>query len=197
MTRTQFQPGPERDHYHDGLGVDSTNAGSGVTVDNGTDPPAAVTTLVAPGADVSTPGQADLAGVLQFRRIGPFAVAFDDDVAFPGKLLAEVAADETVILAWMTPKATLDGNAGPFNVDIVLHSPNDNYSLAVYLGGGNEEVEMQAERPVGTGPSSTIIHRVVTAGVACELRCALYDGNNDPLIAGEVYVNALIATPAS
>lgn len=46
----------------------------GVTVDNGSDPPAAVTTLVAAGADVSTPGTATL---LNMRLLGPFPVAFN------------------------------------------------------------------------------------------------------------------------
>ena len=43
--------------------VDSGGSG-GVTVDNGSDPPAAVTRLVAPGADVSMPGTATLTQIV-------------------------------------------------------------------------------------------------------------------------------------
>lgn len=52
MARTRLQKGPATDHYHVALGVDQT-PGGGVTVDNQTDPPAEVTTLIAPGATIS------------------------------------------------------------------------------------------------------------------------------------------------
>jgi hypothetical protein len=39
-----------------------TSGGGGLTVDNQSDPPAEVTTLIAPGADLSTPGEAELVG---------------------------------------------------------------------------------------------------------------------------------------
>lgn len=70
---------------------DPDSGSAGVLVDNGTDPPAAVTTLVAPGADVSVPGEATLEpvvhaavlyGAITFSSGNPvqgWAVDFDTD----------------------------------------------------------------------------------------------------------------------
>lgn len=51
MVRTRFQPGPAQDHYHDTLGVTEAVGGS-LTVGDGINPPAVVTTIVASGAVV-------------------------------------------------------------------------------------------------------------------------------------------------
>lgn len=47
MTRSRYQAGPATDHYHVALGPDQTAGDGSVLIDNGTDDPAAVTTLVA------------------------------------------------------------------------------------------------------------------------------------------------------
>jgi hypothetical protein len=61
-----------------GASAIDAGGGGGVTVDNQSDPPAAVTTLIASGADVSTPGEATLpVGVQQVRLLGPYEFSFD------------------------------------------------------------------------------------------------------------------------
>jgi hypothetical protein len=62
--------------------------GGGVTIDNQSDPPASVTTLVAPGATISG-SEADLSGVLRVRQLGPFRITS----ATAGTVGGGVAAD--------------------------------------------------------------------------------------------------------
>jgi hypothetical protein len=66
-----------------GLVADLEGGGSGVTVDNGTDPPAAVTTLVAPGAVIT--GSSATLGVAAYQ----FDVQASDQVAVHDGLLAQ------------------------------------------------------------------------------------------------------------
>jgi hypothetical protein len=80
---------------------------SGVTVDNGTDPPAAVTTLVAPGAVIA--GEQATLAALSFQLIGPVRVNVGDSGAKilnsqgPGAGGVEIAdiPDGSVVDAWI------------------------------------------------------------------------------------------------
>jgi hypothetical protein len=72
----------------------------GVNVDNGTDPPAAVTTLVAPGA-VIMDGTADLSAVLQLRLIGPFSIDYTMGALLSSEVELDALASGTYVLnAW-------------------------------------------------------------------------------------------------
>lgn len=104
----------------------SPASSGGVSVDNGTDPPAEVTTLVAPGADVATPGSATL----------PVAV-FQKTVVLTDAQIKALGANASVTivpapgagrtLVFVSAVVVLDSSAGGYtNVDT---SPDIHFAL--------------------------------------------------------------------
>jgi len=82
--------------------------GTGVTVDNQSDPPASVTTLVAPGADVSTPGSATLRPITMIQ----LHVEWDT----PG--LDQVANDpQGIVLGPVLPVGSMLISAGVYQTE--------------------------------------------------------------------------------
>jgi hypothetical protein len=93
-----------------------SGAGAGLIVNDG-DTEETVVKLIAPGADLSTPGEADLStaeGLQRIRLLGPFPVDFDDAaaVATHGVALVELEAETVVLVAWPIIRIDFDGASG-------------------------------------------------------------------------------------
>jgi hypothetical protein len=172
----------------------------GVNVDNGTDPPAAVTDFVMPGA-VITDGSADLSGVLQFRLLGPFTVTAATPDLGDGAFLANIPAGATVIRAWPVVDVGFDNSAllviGLGSSD--FGPPDDDYgNLATFdvaSTNGNPGYEFSAAQlAIGSaGPPSTtasFIGRAIDAAVL-----VAYSAQAPSV--GSCRVYAIIAVPAS
>jgi hypothetical protein len=175
----------------------SGDGGSGVTVDNGTDPPAAVTTLVAPGA-VLNEGSATLLGL---RLLGPFRANFDDIGidADPGGFAVGVTIpqDTVVIKAWVTAVTSW-----------VADGSDAGHSCYLGLGIG-AGILTSYETNFGASPLSPpadgheasatgLIHysQVVTAVGGSPLTVAVYPASGS-FTSGALDVYAIIVSPAS
>jgi hypothetical protein len=210
MTRSRFQPGPATDHYHDTLGVEETPqaelGGASVLVNNGVDAPAAVTTLVAPGAVIA----GDMATLL-YVQLFKKTVHFDDVGlrANPGVATGwDVAVGAWITDAWVVLTTAFD--SGSFltlqtdvNGDSVMPGvPVDDVSLLEYAEGDLS----QALDGEPAGPFLDARSRFIAAGVGGRVIPAKLLGGSfyvrvsnaaSPLTVGEAEVYAIIATPAS
>jgi hypothetical protein len=166
--------------------------GSGVTVDNGTDPPASVTTLVAPGADVSTPGTADLSGAIQLR-VFRHTIRWDDTVGgFGEQIIGEMAAGEVVIFGTL------------FITEAWVQDPVGETEVMYGVGATNAFNIVYDMADVGTSllsPLSTSI-AVATPYVIAESGDKLWaevipSNGIGALVSGEADIYAIIATPAA
>jgi hypothetical protein len=181
----------------------SAVGGDGLILDNTVDPPTLITSLVAPGA-VLTGDSADLSGLLQLRRIGPFNVAWDSDptnISSAGVPIGPTFDAGTVILAtwatriqaWaptITPNGYIDiyealadsGDAGwATSFRTLKHYVDPAYSDTggELAAGGVTETFIRG--PLETG------HRMYFA---------VYTDSGDPLTAGEADIYAVIAESA-
>jgi hypothetical protein len=179
------------------------SGGDGLILDNTVDPPTLITSLVAPGA-VLTGDSADLSGLLQLRRIGPFNVAWDSDptnISSAGVPIGPTFDAGTVILAtwatriqaWaptITPNGYIDiyealadsGDAGwATSFRTLKHYVDPAYSDTggELAAGGVTETFIRG--PLETG------HRMYFA---------VYTDSGDPLTAGEADIYAVIAESA-
>lgn len=179
-------------------GAYGAGGGGGVTVDNQSDPPAAVTTLIAPGADVSIPGAATLAGI-QLRRLGPLALdaaSFDIDhmaqlwTLAAGTILMEVWAEVTV--------------AG-WGSDLTIGTENFPQAVSVFQVGAADALEVVEDgysHGQRTGPQLAVSHdigcacRGRTVPGRCVTEVVLFSTCITPGT-GEADLYALIAEPAA
>ena len=103
--------------------VASEGGGGAIAVDNTVDPPAEVTTLIAPGAVISG-DEADLSSVLGeqlIRRIGPFRVNFNTGDIFNENSieLAELISGTVVLRSWTEIITEWNGASTPGDTFIV------------------------------------------------------------------------------
>lgn len=202
MTRSRFQPGPAEDHYHDTLGAaEETPA---FIVDNGVDAPTAVTTLVARGADVSTPGQAAL---LQRQVVDLGLLNFDD---FDVNRLATLGAFTTgtvVVRLFALPIITWDFDAfeparslqlgtavggDPANNGQTLTAYPTPESNPAYQGSYAESPLLDPTRSAGLQGQS--VSGVVTGN---GVYFANFYNGGTPLTQGQSHVYADVLIPAS
>jgi hypothetical protein len=166
--------------------------GSGVTVDNGSDPPAAVTTLVAPGAVIA----GDSATLpLSVQLIGPFPIAFDDtniDNGDVGVILAPLDQGVLIVRAWMEVTSLWAyGQSAAFHVIVAPDSdPTDGLDVAIYIAatlGVQGDAHIIGEASASTRSNATA--RMVEVG-----HLAAWTSVTPTSGAGNIY--AIIATPA-
>jgi hypothetical protein len=168
----------------------------GVNVDNGTDPPAAVTTLVAPGAVIAD-GTATLP--LNIQRIGPFHVAYNDpnvgsDFAFLATITPGVLVLTTFMLVtdgWVNSGGSPASNSFYLSVGRITTA---DYTAANASAGfiGAEPEDVATGAPFGRKAS-------VLAGLAGSGTDLEFQGYPDSgaFTAGAADIYAIIATPAS
>lgn len=108
--------------------------GSGVTVDNGVDAPAAVTTLVAPGAVIA----GDMATLVYLQQIGPFRVDFDTPgLGDNGVAVADLSAGTLVIRAWMIFRTIWD-QPGTVEVQIGHDPASQTRTIVSYIANASQ-----------------------------------------------------------
>lgn len=190
--------------------------GGGVSVDNGTDPPAAVTTLVAPGAVIAG-SSATLP--LNYRLVHvpvPYNAA---NLVYPdaGLLVTAFAAGEWLIDAWVGLTTLFDnGTATSIAAALVTDGPNPaawpNSSwelLANSIDSDAATLDVQMDLHAING--STVFGKVVSqmdgatlaravpakAFIDCNLRIVVYPDTAQVLTAGQADIYAIIASPAS
>lgn len=181
---------------------------SGVTVDNQSDPPAAVTTLVAPGAVLSD-GQADFSAVggeQRIRLLGPYTAEFDTpdfvDPLSGGATIGTIPADVLILRTMVQMVTAFDGitDSTACTLDIWTGSNEEDPKILVSF---NNCLFMQSD---GTGnglyglyPSSeglpTSTSSIRGTEVEVPLTVAFFP-DNGPCTQGELEVYLLIAEPA-
>ena len=94
--------------------------GGGLTVDNGTDPPAEVTTLIAPGAVIDGSEAMLPIGTLTLRQFGPFAVSgATSGIGDPeGIEIATIAAGVTLNDVWITGPDVSGEGTGSLQINV-------------------------------------------------------------------------------
>lgn len=176
---------------------------SGVTVDNGVDAPAAVTTLVAAGAVIA----GSSATLLTTQLLGPFVIAFDtpglldDTLSGPGVDTLDLPAG-CVADIFITVTAPWDVASGDeFIVRVTSNGadPTSLLNLNIYSTQGYDADNRvrPAMLPFAAGGFgvSQASHRVlVIADTTVNVLLGNYGG---PLTLGEANVYAIIATPAA
>jgi hypothetical protein len=164
--------------------------GSGVNVDNGVDPPAAVTTLVAPGAVIA----GDSATLLTTRLLGPFTVTSATPDIGDGAFLADIAEGTIIVRTWAVTDTAFDTGAiltiGLGSAD--FGPPDDDWDTLSYHAvdnlTGNPGRIFETPTPDGALPPRVGISSstgVLTAYIA------------QAVTQGSARVYAIIATPAS
>lgn len=199
MTRSNLQPGPATDHYHDTLGVNpSTPSGGSLSVDNGVDPPAEVATLVAPGATLGD-GTATLP--LSLRWIGPFRVNFDDALVDTGRFVLTPVESGTLILDVFAYTNDFDGSASAIELDVVVGaatSPRAGVASFDCLDQYNSPTDDLWVVGVPASPPTANIRPRGT--LVRDTGMSLYAGFNvtgGTMIAGYADVYAIITNPGS
>lgn len=179
------------DPFADGTG------GSGVTVDNQSDPPVEVTTLVVPGATIAG-NEADLSGVLRMRLLGPFPITYQTADLETGATVATVAAGSLVIKAFLITSAFFEESLGanPGGILIRLDNGADSVELTNY-DPENQRIGNASARGEGgvLDFSAGGIQTSVQVIAQCELVVQIFP--NTALVAGAGSVYALIAEPVA
>lgn len=179
-------------------------SGSGVTVDNGVDAPAAVTTLVAPGAVIA----GSSATLINLQLLGPFPVAWNtpgfmtppDDwgpelLTIPAGCLFQVFAFITTIFnqpGFMEIRLTPDPTGFAHAIDVVKY-----YGVSTPRVDTGAAVESRRviSSETGVGTLDNVLPRW---GFTPDERSvvASYQPDADDATAGAADIYALIATPA-
>jgi hypothetical protein len=193
-------------------GLGGGGGGAGLTVDNQSDPPAEVTTLIAPGADMSTPGTADMSTAVGVQRVSlaEVEVAFDaEDFVDPSTLAGMVVPLVLPQGALILP-SLLQSNMWDAEGEVFLNlgdGPDDQEVIIQVTTGriapsGSPGVNIY-ELPAVLGDPSTVealnINLPKRARVIPErpnLLLSFYSAG-DPPTRGSVIVSILIAEPAS
>jgi hypothetical protein len=182
-----------------------TGGSGGVTVDNGTDPPAAVTTLVAPGA-VIVDGTADLSAVLQLRLIGPFSIDYTMGALLSSEVEMTALASGTYVLnAWAF--VTTHWTASPplsesdLHMNIGVGNATDGTALAttdaaISARDADPGLPFALTENVANGAAgvSKSIVKVTDDG---QFLCVDMQNFGAALTAGAADIYAIIAVPAS
>lgn len=174
--------------------------GGGVTVDNGTDPPAAVTTLVAPGADVSTPGQATL---IAARLLVSDLI---DIAAIPAAAAVVIPAGSLLVKAFILrpDDSTNDGNPdlrlniviGPAN-NLVSRNTLITYDLTNAYAGTTGTGALLEDGGDTFASDPGMLVDSYARGALAQTDQALQVTKTSHLTGGHLRVYAIIATPAS
>lgn len=181
--------------------------GGAMTVDNQSDPPAAVTTIVAPGADVSVPGQATLSGsgVQTVTLLGPYNVTFETpDIFTNGVLLDTLPAGIIVISSWAEPTAMfLGGTVTDASLEIWVGVQSEFSGVPIYTAhakglGVHDEAQFIASWPPSVNVEAGL-ERVQSYAIRTKTETDLYmwvdlTGAGADQGAADIYV--LIGTPS-
>lgn len=177
--------------------------GGGVEVDNGTDPPAEVTTIVAPGATIEG-GTATLAasGEQTIRLLGPFSCAWDDVGIGSGELeVADLAAEAGALVIdaymmpteeWLVSPGTMANGGGAY---VSIGPAGDAITIANYDDPNHNGYVTWAEWEP-TGPASVFWKRPMVIQANSKVWVQVSPPGGSTLTSGEADIYLLIATPA-
>lgn len=158
-----------------------------LSVDNGVDPPAEVTTLVAPGAAVD----GDTATLVQTRLLGPFHVTFEtpglENPAEFGVVVGPVLLPGTVVVsAWFVVTETWVGDVDQMQVNIVSAD-----GLGIAASPSLSASPYVISHPVGYAGD---LFSFVFLNVSAQLAVSVWMSSGS-LSGGEADIYALATTP--
>ena len=206
MPRSPLQKGPATDHYHDHLGVDQTNDGSGspVLATDGRTTIDPTTSLRFPPGTLADLG-GGLAGVGFFTTLlGPFRINWDDvgiDSGF-GIALGGVIPGGSWI--WDAAAVIVDswqpGGPGTNSITIETYVVDENINFGQQVmqwAAIFEAASIHPDSLLRTLPSVLVRRPVLTVAPAKLYFKAYGDLGGDGMSAGASDVHVLVSTPAS